>query len=75
MEEMESKLKELEDYLIGDDYIDSDIVMETLKEVRILAINYTQSCKKLKEFKNEFIEAWEDGNGGDNSLYRKAKSL
>jgi len=29
----------------------------------------------LKAFVDEFIEAWEDGNGGDSDLYRKAKSL
>ena len=31
--------------------------------------------KQLKAFVDEFIEAWEDGNGGDSYLYRKAKSL
>lgn len=39
------------------------------------AINYTHSCTELKAFKDEFIEAWEDGSGGDSDLYRKAKSL
>ena len=39
------------------------------------AINYTHSCTELKAFKDEFIEAWEDGSGGDTDLYRKAKSL
>jgi len=39
------------------------------------AINYTHSCTELKEFKDEFIEAWEDGSGGDSDLYRKAKNL
>lgn len=31
--------------------------------------------EQLKAFVNEFIEAYEDGNGGDSDLYRKAKSL
>ena len=31
--------------------------------------------EQLKAFVEEFIEAWEDGNGGDSDLYRKAKSL
>jgi hypothetical protein len=31
--------------------------------------------EQLKAFVDEFIEAWEDGNGGDSDLYRKAKSL
>ena len=31
--------------------------------------------EQLKAFVDEFIEAWEDGNGGDSYLYRKAKSL
>jgi hypothetical protein len=29
----------------------------------------------LKAFVKEYIEAWEDGMGGDTDLYRKAKSL
>ena len=39
------------------------------------AMDYTHSCTELKAFKDEFIEAWEDGSGGDSDLYRKAKSL
>ena len=39
------------------------------------AINYTHCCTELKAFKDEFIESWEDGSGGDTDLYRKAKSL
>ena len=39
------------------------------------AINYTRCCEELKAFKDEFIEAWEDGSGGDSDLYRKAKNL
>jgi hypothetical protein len=31
--------------------------------------------EQLKAFVDEFIEAWEDGNGSDSDLYRKAKSL
>ena len=31
--------------------------------------------EQLNAFVDEFIEAWEDGNGGDSYLYRKAKSL
>ena len=27
------------------------------------------------EFINEFIEAWEDGSGGDSDLYKKAKQI
>lgn len=30
---------------------------------------------ELKEFVEEFVDAWEDGMGGDTDLYRKAKSL
>ncbi len=29
----------------------------------------------LKAFVEEYVEAWEDGIGGDTDLYRKAKSL
>ena len=29
----------------------------------------------LKAFVEEFVEAWEDGMGGDTDLYKKAKSL
>ena len=44
-------------------------------EKKLEAINYTHCCTELKAFKDEFIEAWEDGSGGDSDLYRKAKSL
>jgi uncharacterized protein YmfQ (DUF2313 family) len=35
----------------------------------------SERSEQLKAFVDEFIEAWEDGNGGDSYLYRKAKSL
>ena len=37
--------------------------------------NVVGQSEQLKAFVDEFIEAWEDGNGGDSDLYRKAKSL
>ena len=36
---------------------------------------WIEKYSKLKEFVDEFIEAWEDGSGGDSDLYRKAKNL
>ena len=31
--------------------------------------------KQLEKFVEEFVEAWEDGMGGDSSLYDAAKRL
>jgi hypothetical protein len=75
MNKLESKLKDLNQMLIDDGYNGSNIVIQTLEEIREEAINYTHCCPELKAFKDEFIEAWEDGSGGDSDLYRKAKSL
>ena len=60
--------------------LDRKIVIDQSRLIALLdkhkeAINYTHSCTELKAFKDEFIEAWEDGSGGDSDLYRKAKSL
>jgi len=51
--------------------INTEVLIKELNQ----AINYTRCCTELKEFKDEFIEAWEDGSGGDSDLYRKAKNL
>ncbi|MCK9476579.1 MAG: hypothetical protein M0R46_11700 [Candidatus Muirbacterium halophilum] len=37
--------------------------------------NVSNNEVALKAFVEEFVEAWEDGMGGDTDLYRKAKSL
>ena len=45
-------------------------------EVKNLTIaNVSNSEVALKAFVEEFVEAWEDGMGGDTDLYKKAKSL
>lgn len=54
---------------------DNKWFVDNLLKDTIQAINYTHCCTELKEFKDEFIEAWEDGSGGDSDLYRKAKNL
>jgi len=55
--------------------IKEDIGYAFDQQIEVEAINHTHCCTELKEFKDEFIEAWEDGSGGDSDLYRKAKNL
>ena len=46
------------------------------EQVKNLTIaNVSNSEVALKAFVEEFVEAWEDGMGGDTDLYKKAKSL
>ena len=47
MNKLESKLKELNQMLIDDGYNGSNIVIQTLEEIREEAINYTHCCTKL----------------------------
>jgi len=45
-------------------------------EIKQLALHGVSNNEvALKAFVEEFVEAWEDGMGGDTDLYRKAKSL
>ena len=73
LDEFIEELQELKD----DNFFLTKDLEERLIEFKNIkaAINYTHSCTELKAFKDEFIEAWEDGSGGDSDLYRKAKSL
>ena len=48
MNQLQSKLKELEQMLIDDGYNGSNIVIQTLEEIREEAINYTHCCTELK---------------------------
>ena len=47
MNQLQSKLKELEQMLIDDGYNGSNIVIQTLEEIREEAINYTHCCRTL----------------------------
>lgn len=54
--------------------IKTDVLVKEVNE-QFLLYNVRQQSELLKAFVAEFIEAWEDGSGGDSDLYRKAKSL
>lgn len=53
--------------------MDSDRIKELQEQLRIANVSNNEIA--LKYFVEEFVEAWEDGIGGDINLYRKAKSL
>ncbi len=53
-----------------------EAIETAIKEGQKLPIhNVSNNEVVLKAFVEEFVEAWEDGMGGDTDLYRKAKSL
>ncbi len=53
-----------------------EAIETAIKEGQELPIhNVSNNEVALKAFVEEFVEAWEDGMGGDAYLYRKAKSL
>ncbi len=49
MNQLQSKLKELNQMLIDDGYNGSNIVIQTLEEIREEAINYTHCCTELND--------------------------
>lgn len=64
-------------YVDTDDVVqgmDEDCFVKTVNEALRLH-DVSRRSEQLNAFVDEFIEAWEDGNGGDSYLYRKAKSL
>lgn len=72
---MERQLTEIvEKYLEGNYLVGSENKAKMISEILLLFSGVGRS-EQLKAFVDEFIEAWEDGNGGDSDLYRKAKSL
>ena len=58
MNKLESKLKDLNQMLIDDGYNGSNIVIQTLEEIREEAINYTRCCEELKDKKKLNYEEW-----------------
>ena len=56
MEQIESKLDELKEMLIEDGYNDSNIVLQTLENIRLEAINYTRCCEKLNGIKEHNLD-------------------
>lgn len=57
-------------------YMGGEMLSEFNKIKRALTIPVVSNNEvALKAFVEEFVEAWEDGIGGDTDLYRKAKSL
>jgi hypothetical protein len=49
MNKLESKLKDLNQMLVDDGYNGSNIVIQTLEEIREETINYTRCCKSDSE--------------------------
>ena len=48
MKKLEIKLKELKEMLIEDGYNDSNIVLQTIEDIQLEAINYTRCSTELK---------------------------
>tara|TARA_R110000823_G_scaffold314018_1_gene442303 strand:+ start:315 stop:602 length:288 start_codon:yes stop_codon:yes gene_type:complete len=63
MNKLESKLKDLNQMLIDDGYNGSNIVIQTLEEIREEAINYTRCCEELKDKKKLNYEEWKFSQG------------
>ena len=63
MNKLESKLKDLNQMLIDDGYNGSNIVIQTLEEIREEAINYTRCCEELKDKKKLNYEEWKFNQG------------
>ena len=77
---METTKKDLEYYRKNaeEDYLTTPIsVLRYISEMEAALRQppVVGRSEQLKAFVDEYIEAWEDGNGGDSYLYRKAKSL
>ena len=79
------KLPNVKKYWINNGYLNIELQdnhllrmnfnnMETLKK-QLTLTDVSNSEVALKAFVEEFVEAWEDGMGGDTDLYKKAKSL
>lgn len=50
-------------------------ISELKRELTALRLRAEQAearCKRLEEFVREFIDAWDNGMGGDSYLYRNA---
>ena len=58
MNKLQSKLKDLNQMLIDDGYNGSNIVIQTLEEIREEAINYTRCCTELKDKETISFEEW-----------------
>ncbi|MGE4412912.1 MAG: hypothetical protein AB7E45_04350 [Candidatus Caldatribacteriota bacterium] len=56
-------------------WIESEFEPKKQKKGGLPIHNVSNNEVALKAFVEEFVEAWEDGMGGDTDLYRKAKSL
>ena len=55
---------------------DAQNYVAKLNELNLLSLHLVSNNEvALKAFLEEFVDAWEDGMGGDTDLYRKAKSL
>ena len=66
MNKLQSKLKDLNQMLIDDGYNGSNIVIQTLEEIREEAINYTHCCEELCEVcNNDQVFETEDGYTAD----------
>ena len=63
----ENEIGEMMDWYAGDYH------QEQVKNLTIANVSNNEVA--LKAFVEEYVEAWEDGMGGDADLYRKAKSL
>ena len=81
--EIEKKIKDLKEFIKQKtdqgtaNYLGKELrELCGIVEMEALRIhNVSNNEVVLKAFVEEFVEAWEDGMGGDTDLYRKAKSL
>ncbi len=52
-----------------------EISIEKARELISVLFNVSNNEVALKAFVEEYVEAFEDGQGSDTALYRQAKSL
>ncbi len=77
-EEIQKHIEQNCRYPDGTPAMDEQAFYEGAKWMRDQALrihDVVGQSEQLKVFVDEFIEAWEEGNGGYSDLYRKAKSL
>ena len=58
---------------LNEEYSEETLLKDLKKELTLTDVGSSEVA--LKAFVEEFVEAWEDGMGGDTDLYKKAKSL
>tara|TARA_R110002050_G_scaffold228523_2_gene364157 strand:- start:5 stop:247 length:243 start_codon:yes stop_codon:yes gene_type:complete len=74
---LDREINDLEYYESKDELTDQGTrTLKELRELKQLALcSVSNNEVALKAFVEEYVEAFEDGQGSDTALYRQAKSL